>query len=191
LGLPEGQEAWASRLGLSFAFAAAGPCRTGAVVRVLGVVAEGRLRPTCGGLGAAAGGAGGSSDGGAEIGRGPTGGGLGELSVAGVVVRGTLRAETGLTGSEGEEGGVVRGTLTELAQDSLGLGQVLSKQGRGRGGGGAGVARPVSSVWSSWRVATWLSVRGARGTRPMDWQWLGLDWRGLQGLSHWKKRGAW
>jgi hypothetical protein len=72
-----------------------------------------------------------------------------ELSV-GVAVRGTLRAEEGLAGSEGD--GVTRRGGTLRAATGL---------------AGTGVARPVSSVWISWRVATWLSVRDASG-EPAD-----------------------
>jgi hypothetical protein len=101
-----------------------------------------------GGLGLATGGAGGNSDGSAEMTLGPTGGRLGALLV-GVFDRGTLRAEAGLAGSKG---------------DGAGRGGTLRA---GTGLAGTGVARPVRRVWMSWRVATWLSVRGARG-EPAD-----------------------
>jgi hypothetical protein len=97
-----------------------------------------------GGLGLATGGAGGNSDGRSETRLGPTGGRLGALSVR-VCDRGTLRADAGLVGSEGD--GARRGGTLRA----------------GTGLAGTGVARPVRSVWRSWRVATWLSVRGARG----------------------------
>jgi hypothetical protein len=97
-----------------------------------------------GGMGPTTGGAGGNLNGSAEMRLGPTGGGLGALSV-GVFDRGTLRAEEGLAGSEGD-GARRGGTLR------AGTGLAVTE-----------VARPVRSVWMSWRVATWLSVRGARG----------------------------
>jgi hypothetical protein len=95
-----------------------------------------------GGLGRASGGAGGNSEGSAEMRLGLTGGGL----AVGVVDGGTLRAEEGLAESEGGDGVRRGGTLRA-----------------GTGLAGTGVARRVRSVWISWRVVTWLSVRGARG----------------------------
>jgi hypothetical protein len=100
------------------------------------------------GVGPAAGGAAGNSDGRAETRLGPTGGRLGALSV-GVFDRGALRADAGLVVSEGD--GARRGGTLRA----------------GTGLAGTGVARPVSRVWMRWRVATWLSVRGARG-EPAD-----------------------
>jgi hypothetical protein len=102
-----------------------------------------------GGLGLATGGAGGNSDGSAETRLGPPEGRLGALSVGVFDDGGTLRADAGLVGSEGD--GARRGGTLRA----------------GTGLAGTGVARPVRRVWMRWRVATWLSVRGARG-EPAD-----------------------
>jgi hypothetical protein len=99
------QEAWASRIGLSFAFAAAGPCRTGAGgpgcrwqtggSQSWGSF-RGKTRTARWRTGGSRWRAGGISDGSTEMKLGSTGGGgLGELLV-GMAVRGTLRAEAGL-----------------------------------------------------------------------------------------------
>jgi hypothetical protein len=142
----------------------------------VGVASDGGLGPPGDGLGTGAVGAVGSSVGSAEMRLGPTGREVGRLF-------GSAARRLGPTGLDG--GSSVGSAEMRLGPRGAGLGVLAvvvadcgtRSAGEGLGGGGtlragagltgAGVARPVRRVWSSWSVATWLSVRGASGD-PAD-----------------------